>query len=118
MYSQSYFHDLGPHILVDLEVLLFPEVNAFRGFADHKHLQVMFAGTDIAGVDALHPPLLQGFEFFVGVYVVSDRRAVQLDFYRVKAERFAADQLHEDRNLCVGRVQQPLFKLIQLGRNG
>jgi hypothetical protein len=82
------------------------------------YLQIMFTGSDIAGIDALHPSLLQGFEFLEGVKVMGDRLAAQLDLDRVETEGFAAGQRYEYRDLRVGRIEQLLFKLIQFRGNG
>ena len=92
MGGQRYFRDLGAHVLFDLEALRFLEIDAFLGFTDDKDLEIMLTGPNIAGIDALHPPLLQGFEFLEGVKVMGNRLAVKLDLDRVETEGFAADQ--------------------------
>jgi hypothetical protein len=76
----------GPHPC-DLEALRLRK-SAPPGLADDGDLQIMLAGADIAGIDALHPPLLQGFELLEGVEVMGDRLAVQLDLDRIETEGF------------------------------
>ena len=75
----------------------------------------MLAGRHVAGVDPLHAALLQRLELLEAVDVVRDGLAVDLDLHRVEPQRVALGERDEDRDLRVGRIEQLLLELAELG---
>ena len=103
--------------LVERERLGLAEILAARALAVDRHLDLVRAGRNVAGVDPLHAAVLQRFELLEAVDVVRRELAVDVDLHGVEAKRVAFRDRDENREMRVRRIQQLLFEAAQLRRD-
>ena len=77
----------------------------------------MLSGTDITGIDALHPATLKGFQLLVGIDVVHDFLAINNHVHGIQPDIMVRDHGDKEGDLGIGGIDQRLFQLQQLCRN-
>src|SRR6185295_11283714 len=114
---ERYTDELGPDVLAEGETFCLRVFLAAREFAVERDRDLVLSGGDVSGIDPLHTPFLQCFEFLEGVDVVRGELPVDLNLHRIETESLALRNRHKDGNVSVGRVEQLLLQLIEVRCN-